>query len=175
MTTAPDRSATDEAIDLVGLYRRMVTIREFDTVVPRLVQMGRIKGTAHSAVGQEAVAVGACAALRPTDSITSTHRGHGHAIAKGVDVDGDDGRAVRPADRDLRRQGRLDAPRRLLGRDARRERRRGRRLRDRDGRGARRCGSAARTAWSSASSATARSTRARSSRTRTTRRSTRCP
>ena len=88
MTTAPDRPATDEAIDLVELYRRMVTIREFDTVVPRLVQMGRIKGTAHSAVGQEAVAVGACAALRPTDSITSTHRGHGHAIAKGVDVGG---------------------------------------------------------------------------------------
>src|SRR6187455_2538464 len=87
MTTAPDRAATDEALDLVELYRRMVTIREFDTVVPRLVQMGRIKGTAHSAVGQEAVAVGACAALRPTDSITSTHRGHGHAIAKGVDVE----------------------------------------------------------------------------------------
>ena len=88
MTTAAGRATTDEAIDLVALYRRMVTIREFDTVVPRLVQMGRIKGTAHSAVGQEAVAVGACAALRSTDSITSTHRGHGHAIAKGVGIGG---------------------------------------------------------------------------------------
>ena len=81
-----------------------------------------------------------CAALRPTDSITSTHRGHGHAIAKGVDVERDDGRAVRPRDRDLRRQGRLDAHRRLLGRDARRERHRRRRVRDRDRRGARPCG-----------------------------------
>jgi TPP-dependent pyruvate/acetoin dehydrogenase alpha subunit len=70
----------------IEMYRRMVLIREFDTLVPRLVQMGRIKGTAHSAVGQEAVAVGGCLALRPTDHITSTHRGHGHAIAKGVDV-----------------------------------------------------------------------------------------
>jgi TPP-dependent pyruvate/acetoin dehydrogenase alpha subunit len=92
MTTASDRPSTEApaeaGLDPVDLYRRMATIREFDTVVPRLVQMGRIKGTAHSAVGQEAVAVGACAALRSTDSITSTHRGHGHAIAKGVDVGG---------------------------------------------------------------------------------------
>ena len=86
--TTTQQSAPGTDLDLVDLYRRMVTIREFDTVVPRLVQMGRIKGTAHSAVGQEAVAVGACASLRPSDFITSTHRGHGHAIAKGVDVAG---------------------------------------------------------------------------------------
>jgi TPP-dependent pyruvate/acetoin dehydrogenase alpha subunit len=69
------------------MYRQMVLIREFDTVVPIMVKMGRIRGTAHPAVGQEAVAVGTCAALRRTDHITSTHRGHGHAIAKGVEVE----------------------------------------------------------------------------------------
>ena len=65
----------------------MVLIREFDTLVPFLIKRGRVRGTAHSAVGQEAVAVGACAALRVDDRITSTHRGHGHAIAKGVAVE----------------------------------------------------------------------------------------
>jgi TPP-dependent pyruvate/acetoin dehydrogenase alpha subunit len=74
----------DEAIEL---YRRMVRIREFDTVVPIMVKMGRIRGTAHAATGQEAVAVGTCSVLRTDDRITSTHRGHGHAIAKGVALD----------------------------------------------------------------------------------------
>jgi TPP-dependent pyruvate/acetoin dehydrogenase alpha subunit len=83
----------DEALEelpaglALEMYRQMVLIREFDTVVPMLIKMGRIRGTAHPALGQEAVAVGACAALRPADRITSTHRGHGHAIAKGVDVE----------------------------------------------------------------------------------------
>jgi TPP-dependent pyruvate/acetoin dehydrogenase alpha subunit len=71
----------------IELYRQMVRIREFETLVQIMVRMGRIRGTAHAAIGQEAVAVGTCAALRPTDRITSTHRGHGHAIAKGVAVD----------------------------------------------------------------------------------------
>ena len=90
MTTDAEREtfADLDAETLLDMYRRMVEIREFDTVVPRLVQMGRIKGTAHSAAGQEAVAVGACTALRRTDHITSTHRGHGHAIAKGVAIEG---------------------------------------------------------------------------------------
>jgi TPP-dependent pyruvate/acetoin dehydrogenase alpha subunit len=84
---APDAALLELPRDLaVEMFRRMALIREFDTVVPRLVQMGGIKGTAHSAVGQEAVAVGACAALDTGDFISSTHRGHGHAIAKGVDV-----------------------------------------------------------------------------------------
>ena len=84
---------TDRAIDgvdgtlAIEMYRRMVRIRAFDTLVPLLVKMGRIHGTAHAAVGQEAAAVGTCFALRPTDRITSTHRGHGHAIAKGVAVE----------------------------------------------------------------------------------------
>ncbi len=76
-----------ESVVAVEMYRRMVRIREFDTLVPILVKMGRIRGTAHAAVGQEAVAVGTCFALRSSDRITSTHRGHGHAIAKGVAVE----------------------------------------------------------------------------------------
>ncbi len=83
-----DRALDDLPAGLaLEMYRQMVRIREFDTVVPMLIKMGRIRGTAHPAVGQEAVAVGACAALRPGDRITSTHRGHGHAIAKGVAVE----------------------------------------------------------------------------------------
>ena len=76
-----------DATFAIEMYRRMVRIREFDTLVPLLVKMGRIRGTAHAAIGQEAAAVGTCFALRATDRITSTHRGHGHAIAKGVEVE----------------------------------------------------------------------------------------
>ena len=130
MTTAPDRPATDEAIDLVELYRRMVTIREFDTVVPRLVQMGRIKGTAHSAVGQEAVAVGACTALRATTSsrariaATATHREGRRPSRMMAELLG-------RATGILPRQGRLHAHRRLLDRDPGRQRHRRRRHGDR--------------------------------------------
>ncbi len=72
--------------DLQTLYRLMMRIREFDSRMQVLVNAGFIRGGAHQAIGQEAAAVGVCAALDPDDLITSTHRGHGHAIAKGVDV-----------------------------------------------------------------------------------------
>jgi len=68
------------------IYRKMALIREFDTCVKDLWKQNFIYGLAHSYVCAEAVAVGACAALRPSDFITSTHRGHGHTIAKGGDV-----------------------------------------------------------------------------------------
>ena len=68
------------------MYRKMNLIRQFDTTVRDLWMGGRIYGLAHSYVGAEAIAVGACAALRPDDYITSTHRGHGHTLAKGADV-----------------------------------------------------------------------------------------
>jgi TPP-dependent pyruvate/acetoin dehydrogenase alpha subunit len=86
-TVTDQALATLEPDHATDLYRRMVLIREFDTLVTLLVKRGRIRGTAHSALGQEAVAVGTCAALRTDDRITSTHRGHGHAIAKGVAVE----------------------------------------------------------------------------------------
>jgi pyruvate dehydrogenase E1 component alpha subunit len=79
---------TDDPQDreqLLSLYRRMTTIREFELRAINERRGGLIPGFIHSCVGQEATAVGACAALRPDDVITSTHRGHGHLIAKGGD------------------------------------------------------------------------------------------
>jgi 2-oxoisovalerate dehydrogenase E1 component len=70
-----------------NLYATMVKIRRFDEKVTELFQQGLVKGTAHSYVGQEAVAAGACASLRPDDYIVSNHRGHGHTIAKGARID----------------------------------------------------------------------------------------
>src|SRR5262249_58149994 len=70
------------------LYRTMRTIRRFEERVVDLVNANEIAGVTHEYVGQEAVATGVCAALRPDDVITSTHRGQGHLIAKGADVRG---------------------------------------------------------------------------------------
>jgi pyruvate dehydrogenase E1 component alpha subunit len=69
-------------------YRTMLLIRRFEERVVELVNANEIAGVTHEYVGQEAVATGICAALRPDDVITSTHRGHGHLIAKGADVRG---------------------------------------------------------------------------------------
>ena len=71
----------------VGLYRTMRRIRAFDEKVAELFTGGEIKGTAHSYVGQEAVAAGVCASLGPEDFMASHHRGHGHCIAKGARLD----------------------------------------------------------------------------------------
>ncbi len=68
------------------LYRTMLTIRRFEERIVELVNANEIAGVTHEYVGQEAVATGICAALRDDDVITSTHRGHGHLIAKGADV-----------------------------------------------------------------------------------------
>ncbi len=73
-------------VELASLYRTMRTIRRFEERIVDLVNANEIAGVTHEYVGQEAVAVGICAALRPDDVITSTHRGHGHVIAKGADV-----------------------------------------------------------------------------------------
>jgi len=67
-------------------YQRMRLIRRFEQRVAELVNDNEIGGVTHEYVGQEAVAVGTCFALEPADVITSTHRGHGHVIAKGGDV-----------------------------------------------------------------------------------------
>jgi TPP-dependent pyruvate/acetoin dehydrogenase alpha subunit len=70
----------------LDLYRRMLLIRRFEERVYLLYLQGEIPGTLHQSQGQEAVAVGVCDVLRKTDWITSTHRPHGHALAKGVDL-----------------------------------------------------------------------------------------
>lgn len=71
---------------LLALYRRMVLIRQFEERVKFLFLEGSMPGTIHQCQGQEATAVGVCAALRQDDFITSTFRGHGHALAKGLGV-----------------------------------------------------------------------------------------
>jgi pyruvate dehydrogenase E1 component alpha subunit len=68
------------------LLRQMYTIRAFEERAEQLYTMGKIHGTMHLSIGMEASAVGAIAALRPDDLILSTHRGHGHCIAKGADL-----------------------------------------------------------------------------------------
>jgi TPP-dependent pyruvate/acetoin dehydrogenase alpha subunit len=71
---------------LIGMYEQMVTIREFEDGVKFLFLDGSMPGTIHQCQGQEATAVGVCAALKTSDFITSTFRGHGHAIAKGLTI-----------------------------------------------------------------------------------------
>lgn len=68
---------------LLNMYRKMQEIRIFETRVVELFAEGKIPGFVHSYLGEEAVAVGTCSNLRDSDYITSTHRGHGHLIAKG--------------------------------------------------------------------------------------------
>jgi pyruvate dehydrogenase E1 component alpha subunit len=73
---------------LVDVYRRMRTIRSFEEKLAELVAAGRLAGFLHLYAGEEAVAVGVCAHLSDRDLVCSTHRGHGHCIAKGVEVRG---------------------------------------------------------------------------------------
>lgn len=79
----PDVSKFDRDF-LIGLYERMFLIREFEEQVKFLFLEGSMPGTIHQCQGQEASAVGVCSALETKDYITSTHRPHGHALAKGL-------------------------------------------------------------------------------------------
>jgi pyruvate dehydrogenase E1 component alpha subunit len=103
-TGAPDKAPGDDVIALfpaftplrapkdlsreqqIEMFHKIVLIREFEIKVKELWMKNNIYGLAHTYVGAEAIAVGACAALQPDDCITSTHRGHGHTIAKGGDI-----------------------------------------------------------------------------------------
>lgn len=69
---------------VASLYRSMVLIREFELKAREVFRSGRMPGFIHVYVGEEAVAAGVCAQLRRDDYVASTHRGHGHALAKGV-------------------------------------------------------------------------------------------
>jgi len=71
----------------LGMYELMLTIRLFEEQVNELYTSARMPGLAHLYSGEEAIAVGVCQALRRDDYITSTHRGHGHCLAKGASVD----------------------------------------------------------------------------------------
>jgi len=74
----------ESSVNALDLYRTMLTIRRFEERCNYLYMQGRIPSTLHLYIGQEAVATGVCAHLLPSDYISSTHRPHGHAIAKGV-------------------------------------------------------------------------------------------
>ncbi|MEM9880966.1 MAG: thiamine pyrophosphate-dependent dehydrogenase E1 component subunit alpha, partial [Pseudomonadota bacterium] len=79
--------ATQQSTDqLLKAYRQMKTIREFEERLHTEIMTGEIAGFTHLYSGQEAVAVGVCEHLDDKDTIISTHRGHGHCIAKGCDV-----------------------------------------------------------------------------------------
>src|SRR5215211_1137792 len=73
-----------EKTTLLALYRQMLVIRRCEEQLARSHQAGLIHGACHTYIGEEAVATGVCAHLRPEDAVFSTHRGHGHALAKGV-------------------------------------------------------------------------------------------
>ena len=79
--------AAVESTRWLHMYRQMTRIRLFEEQVNQLYITRKMPGLAHLYVGEEAVAVGVCEALRPDDYITSTHRGHGHCIAKGAALD----------------------------------------------------------------------------------------
>src|SRR5688572_16142077 len=75
------------SVSLCDLYRQMLLIRRFEERCNHLFLQGKIPSTLHLCIGQEATAVGVCAALRRDDYLTSTHRSHGHALAKGVSAE----------------------------------------------------------------------------------------
>src|SRR5215212_4591245 len=70
--------------EALALFRQMLIIRRCEEQLAKSYQSGMIPGACHTYVGEEAVATGVCAHLRPEDAVFSTHRGHGHALAKGV-------------------------------------------------------------------------------------------
>jgi pyruvate dehydrogenase E1 component alpha subunit len=88
MTVGHERQIDLTAETLLEMYQRMALIRAFEEATVKNFADGLIPGFVHVYVGEEAVAVGVCMHLTDEDSITSTHRGHGHCIAKGVEVEG---------------------------------------------------------------------------------------
>jgi 2-oxoisovalerate dehydrogenase E1 component len=84
MTTATKAFVRPSTDHLTRLYQRMVLIRRCEELLAKAHQRGLVHGACHTYVGQEAIATGVCAHLRPEDTVFSTHRGHGHALAKGV-------------------------------------------------------------------------------------------
>jgi TPP-dependent pyruvate/acetoin dehydrogenase alpha subunit len=86
--TSETQAAPAAAVSLLDLYALMTLIRAFESKVGELYRANEIPGFVHTSLGQEAVAAGVCAALRDDDYMATTHRGHGHCLAKGAYVDG---------------------------------------------------------------------------------------
>src|SRR5215468_10295019 len=89
MSTVVDRSkmSREEIERCLHMYRQMIKIRSFEDQANQLYLRALMPGLTHLYAGEEAVGVGVCEALRPDDYVTSTHRGHGHCVAKGASLD----------------------------------------------------------------------------------------
>jgi TPP-dependent pyruvate/acetoin dehydrogenase alpha subunit len=87
-TAAAQAAFTADRDEALELYRRMLLIRRFEDTVQSLFQKGEVHGTTHLYSGQEAVAVGVCSVLDTRDRVAGTYRGHGHALALGVEPQG---------------------------------------------------------------------------------------
>lgn len=72
--------------ELLDMYRRMVRVRTFEEGISKFDEQGIVPGTGHVSIGEEAIAVGACSALGERDYLVSTHRGHGHLLARGANM-----------------------------------------------------------------------------------------
>jgi TPP-dependent pyruvate/acetoin dehydrogenase alpha subunit len=86
--TRPKTVPAAKRSQALAMYRDMQLVRAVELAIESLHKRGRMTGSFHSSMGQEACAVGVCSALEPEDMVTSTHRGHGHAVAKGVPIEG---------------------------------------------------------------------------------------
>src|SRR6201999_4197704 len=87
-TSAQATTASSPPVPERDLFATMALIRAFETRVAELYRDGKIPGFVHTSLGQEAVAAGVCPAVRGDDYLLTTHRGHGHVLAKGADLDG---------------------------------------------------------------------------------------
>lgn len=89
MNAAPRKNRTPvPPASLLALYGTMVLVREVEQALSRLFANSEVPGFIHLSLGQEAISAGVASALRPQDSLATTHRGHGHVLARGIDVDG---------------------------------------------------------------------------------------
>lgn len=88
MAVSSEPASTRSAASLLALYRQLLLIRRSEERLSALFAEGEVPGFIHLSIGQEAVSVGVMSALTPEDTIASTHRGHGHAIAKGLPLEG---------------------------------------------------------------------------------------
>ena len=85
VNTEEFKELLDDRDTVLSLYRTMQTIRQSEEALARFHQRGLVLGACHTYVGEEAIAAGVCAHLNDADVVFSTHRGHGHALAKGLE------------------------------------------------------------------------------------------
>ena len=82
------KKTTTDTPRLQALYRTMSLVRQVENMLTRLFANSEVPGFIHLSIGQEAVAAGVASALRPQETLATTHRGHGHVLARGMDVTG---------------------------------------------------------------------------------------